>query len=296
MPPASEPLHLLISVADALGAPVLDGLLARMRLDDTVEVDDDSSATPFEIALARAHRLPGEAGRVPWAAFEAGIVGTPCAWFQPCRWQLGLDRVTLADPAELALTEGESRALLAAVQPLLAEDGVTLAYWQPDAWLAQGELFRNLSVWSLPRALHQPLTRDVLALAPTAAQGAQLRRLQAELEMLLHEHSVNQARAIRGCSPVSALWISGAGALEVAHPPNPQVRVARSWDAAAVDELHRALVADGDARLTLCGPRRAITFTCARRLADRISIYLKPLRWQDIRDRLWLSSGRAHEH
>jgi hypothetical protein len=281
---ASEPLHLLISQADAPVAPVLNGLLARMRSNDTVEVDDGCPATPFEIALARAHRLLGEPGCVPWAAFEAGIVGTPCAWLQPCHWQLGLDHVTLADPAELALTGDESRTLLAVVQPLLAEDGVTLTWRRPDTWLAQGELLRGLTTWSMPRALRRPLTRDLLALAPEAAQGAQLSRLQAELEMLLYDHPVNQARQSRGRSPVSALWIAGAGALDAPHLPNPQVRTAPTSE--AVDELRRALDAGSDARVTLCGPRRAITFAPARGLAARISSLLKPLRLQDIRDQL----------
>jgi hypothetical protein len=276
----AAPIHLLIDCATAAAPPAsaLDDVLARMRRMDTLEIGDDSPAMPFEIALARAHGLPGEPGRVPWAAFESGIVGTPCARLQPCHWQPGLDHVTLADPAELALTTDESRALLAAVQPLLAEDGVTLAWQQPNAWLAQGELFRGLATWSMARALPQPLTRDVLALAPTAAQGARLRRLQAEVEMLLHDHPVNEARESQGRWPVNALWIDGAGALDAPRAPNPQVRVAPTPD--AVDELRRALDAHCDARLTLCGPRRAIAFGAARGLMARMSNFLMPGRVQ----------------
>jgi hypothetical protein len=40
-----------------------------------------------------------------------------------------------------------------------------------------------------------------------------LRRLGGEIEMWLHDHSVNDARARRGEPPVTALWLWGAGPL-----------------------------------------------------------------------------------
>lgn len=316
MPPAPEPLHLLIPDAAPLlpeGAPlpalpplpVLGALLARLRRVDTIEVDDDSPATPFETAIARANRLPGEPGRQPWAAFESGTVGTPCAWLRPCHWQLGLDHVTLLDPAALALTEDESRALLAAVQPLLAEDGVALRYIAPDLWLAQGALFRGLTTWSMDRAVQRPLTRDVLALAPTAAQSAHLRRLQTEVQMLLYHHPVNEAREQGRRWPVNALWIGGAGQLDAPLAPAPHVLVEprltqlppdagmeafhAAWqaiDAGSAARLRRVLDAGGDARLTLCGPRRAIGFAPARGLGARISSLLSPQRLLDVRQQL----------
>jgi hypothetical protein len=281
--------------------PALDALLARLRPAGMIEADDDCPATPLELALARAHGLPGAPGRWPWAAFESGVVGTPCAWFRPCHWQLGMGQASLVDPAALALAEDESRALLAAVQPLLAEDGVALRYVRPGAWLAQGELVGGLSAWSMQRALQQPLTREVLAQAPTAAQNAQLRRLQAELQMLLYSHPVNEAREQAGRWPVNALWIDGAGALDAPLAPDSGVQVESrltelppgadaqqiqvAWQAigaSSLAELRRVLDAGGNARLTLCGPRRALTFAPARGLGARIANFVNPARFQDL--------------
>ena len=303
----SEPLHLLIADAAALPdpppLPALSALLARLRPAGSAEADDACPATPLELALARAHRLPGAPGRVPWAAFETGTVGTPCAWLTPCHWQLGLDHARLLDPAALALTEDASRALLAAVAPLLAEDGVTLTFERPDAWLAQGELLRGLHTWSLPRALQRPLTPDLLPQAPTPAHGARLRRLQAEVQMLLHAHPVNQAEARH--VPVNALWIAGAGALDAPLPPNPQVLLERglsqlppqadaaqrraAWqaiDAGSLAQLRRVLAGGGDVRLTLCGPRRAVGCASARGLGAALSKLLRPLRVRDLLSQL----------
>ena len=173
-----ETFHLLIADAhpllpegSALPAlpplPRLEALLRRLQVSDTLTCDDDAPDTPLERALARAHGLPGAPGQVPWAAFDTATLGTPCAWLRPCHWQLGMDHITLLPPEQLPLTEAESRALLAAVQPLLQEDGIALRYVRPDAWLAEGELFRSLATSSMARAAQQPLTRDALAAAPT---------------------------------------------------------------------------------------------------------------------------------
>ncbi len=309
-----EPLHLLIDGAapptdDGAALPPLpplpqlEALLRRLQAAGRIDCGDDAPDTPFERALAQAHGLSGAPGQRPWAAFEQGVVGTPCAWMRPCHWQLGMDHVTLLDPALLALTEVESRALLAAVQPLLAEDGIALHYVRASTWLAQGELLRGLTTWSLARAARQPITRDVLAAAPTPAQGAQLRRLQNECQMLLYPHPVNEAREAARQWPVNALWLDGAGVLDQALAPARGLRVeqrlaqagtdpaaqAAAWqaiDADAVAALRQQLHAGTDVRLTLCGPRQAHSFMAGRGLRFKISSLFKPLRLQDVREQL----------
>jgi hypothetical protein len=50
---------------------------------------------------------------------------------------------------------------------------------------------------------------------PTGPDARALRRLMAELQMLLHEHPVNQRRARAGAPEVNAIWLHGLGS--VAH-------------------------------------------------------------------------------
>ncbi|CAM5787803.1 hypothetical protein OPEN69S_02060 [Ottowia pentelensis] len=315
MPVPFEPLHLLIantalppgtpapSLPELPPLPKLQALLARMRLQTTLEVDEDSPATPFEQALARAHGLPGAPGRVAWAAFETGTVGTPCAWLRPCHWQVGMDQVSLLEPSELALSEAESRALLAALQPLLQDDGLTLRYLAPDRWLAQGELLRDLGTASMARALQQPLTRELLTVAPDPAQGARLRRLQGELEMLLYLQPVNDAREAARRYPVNAVWIEGAGALDAPVPIRPNVRTdtrlqtppastadyLRAWQAIDAEALAPLLAAQrtgAKVELTLCGARRALTLTTVRGLLPGFMNKMHPLRLSHLRNQL----------
>lgn len=312
MPATPEPLHWLIADA-ALPAdspppplpplPHLQALLGRMRVQGVIEADEDSLATPFEQALAGAHGLPGAPGRIAWAAFETGTVGTPCAWLRPCHWQVGMDQVSLLDPHQLALTEAESRALLAALQPLLAEDGLVLRYAAPDRWLAQGELLRGLACASMARALQRPLTPAALTHAPDAKQGAHLRRLQSELQMLLYNQSVNDAREAARRYPVNAIWIEGAGALDASVPIQPGVRTdtrlqtppastseyQRTWqaiDAEVGAPLQAAQRAGTPVQVTLCGARRAIGLASAQGVVHRLLSKIHPQRLQDVRTQL----------
>jgi hypothetical protein len=123
--------------------------------------------------------------------------------------------------------------------------------------------------------------------------------------MLLYHHPVNEAREAARRWPVNALWISGAGVLDAPLPPSPQVLVepglaqlppdcsADDWraawqaiDAGAAAQLRRVLAGGGDARLTLCGPRRAIGFAPARGLGAKISSLLRPQRLTEAREQL----------
>ena len=68
-----------------------------------------------------------------------------------------------------------------------------------------------------------------MAEALPAGQGAPaLRRLSSEIEMWLHDHAVNHARARRGAVPVATLWLWGGGA-----PPAQPTAIARETTDAA---------------------------------------------------------------
>ena len=291
--PLSEPRHLLVANAalppSSLPLPPLPHLatvLALARVERVTEVDDENPATAHELALAHAHGLPGEPGRVAWAAFASGIRGTPCAWLTPAHLQTGLDTVELSAHGPLRLSEADSRALLAACAPLLADDSLAASHAAPGLWLAQGELLDKLRTVSPERAAGRRLTRGQLARADDAAQQRRLARLQSELEMLLASHPLNHAREAAGLPPVNALWLHGAGALPASWTPAPGVLVAAqltelppgdaaadptahaaAWnriDAELAAPLAAALRAGTPVRLTLSGPRRAITLRAER--------------------------------
>jgi hypothetical protein len=289
--------HLLIDDVDSAAAtashaalarlPNLGRLLKCMRLESRQHCPPDGASSPHELALARAHGLSAEPGRIPWAAFETQTIGVPCAWLTPAHLRLGMDNAQLLPPQELQLTEAQSRALLAACAPLLAETGIRLDYAAPTRWLAQGDALADLTSRAPERAARQRrLTRAQLAQAPTPGQRRQWMLLGSELEMLLATHPVNQARSAQRLWPVNAVWLWGAGALPRPHPPAPGVMVAphraqaralphpdpsddalaHAWrriDADCIPALLAAQRAGCSVRITLSGQQSGITLRSA---------------------------------
>ena len=317
----SDTLHLLIPYAagasDAsqqaltgLALPHLDRLLARLTLHESDLGDDDAFSAPHERALARALCLPSAPGRIPWAAHHLHQQGrhdeaTQGAWafVTPCHWEVRTDHVTLADPAQLQLTEDDSRALLAVMAPWFEGDGITLHYDQPTRWLAHGELLADLVSASPERVLH----RDVSHWLPGDQKSHPLRRLHSEMQMLLYTHPFNDAREARRLPPVNAFWVHGAGRLPQApQPPGPPPVVedglqgaalredwaawSTAWqaiDAGALARLDAHVARGATARLTLCGERGALTWhTAPRSLGQRISSIFRPQRFADVREQL----------
>jgi hypothetical protein len=63
--------------------------------------------------------------------------------------------------------------------------------------------------------------RDLDSAMPTGLDAPVLRRLMAELQMLLHGHAVNQRRARRGAPEVNAIWLHGIGGVTRARRGEP---------------------------------------------------------------------------
>lgn len=270
----------------AVKLPHLEQLLARLQAQPGDGGNEHSLSAPHERARARALGLPTADGLIPWAAWyrrqhEAlalatdDSAGSGWAFLSPCHWQVGMDRLTMSGPELPDLSEAESRALLATVQPYLIEDGLTLHYDQPTRWLAHGRLLRDLPSASLDRVLGQSLIEWM----PRVAALADWRRLQNELQMLLYEHPVNEARQARGAQLINSFWLSGTGHLPTERTPAPEPgplqvietlrtpALAQDWaawaqawqavDAQACAQLLSQLQAGGSATLTLCGLRQA---------------------------------------
>lgn len=263
--------------------PSLRALLAAMVPCTRIDCTEDSPSTPCELALAAAHNLPGEPGYIPWAAFETGTAGLPCAFVKLCHLQVGADHILLSPAESLTVDPETSSALMAAMAPYFLEDGITLRAHGvvPGTWLATGEPFRHLRTLSTDQLAGRQLTRSMLEAAGKPADGsaALLRRLQNEMQMLLYTHPVNEARQQQRLLPVNSFWVSGAGVLETKISASPQVRVesrlraaslsanpnahAAAWqqvDADSCAELLARLRAGEPVRLTLCGKRAAQTF------------------------------------
>ena len=292
-------MHLIIPYAasHALNGPEvwagmqLPQLQTLLSLLQRQQVLQDPSPTalhlPHERLQAQALGWPLEAPTLPWAAWHRAQQGQqsaePQAWMTPCHWQIGMDQVVMADPAHLRLSDEESQHLLQAMQPFLQEDGLQVTWHSALMWHAQGALLADLPTASLDRVIGQNV-KDWMLQHPAARP---LQRLQSEMQMLLYNHPVNDARDARRQHTVNAFWLHGAGKLSAtapaaAPPMTAAVTVSdalrasalhgdlqawrQAWqqlDATAVADLLQHVKATGQATISLCSEHAAHTYTDA---------------------------------
>lgn len=282
------------SVFEGLRLPHLKALLVNLQ-DKHTERDGDTNPShmPHERVHARAlgWDTSNAQAELPWAAHENArhpittalatspeSKALPQAWMTPCHWQIGMDQVVMTDPEHLHLSSNESQQLLQAMQQFLQEDGLQVTWRSPLLWHAQGPLLANLPTASLDRVIGQNV-KDWMPQHPAARP---LQRLQSEMQMLLYNHPVNDARDARRQHTVNAFWLHGAGVLPP-DTPNPTVVVttpalrasalhgnAQAWqqawqqlDASAVADLLRHVKATGQGTLSLCSEHTAHTYTAA---------------------------------
>lgn len=303
-------MHLLIPFAAPLSAPgrqaastlvlpQLQSLLGRLTLVLRDEADEWSLSPPHERALARALGLQGGSGLLPWAARQAqadGVDTGDLAWglLTPAHWHLGTEQVSLIDPVQLVLDEATSRALLDAVLPLFTGDGYLLRWGAPLRWYVAHEMLAALPCASLDRVVG----RNVDAWLGSDPAARRVRRLQAEVQMLLHTHPINEERQARGLLPVNSFWLSGCGVAQAATGTPPVVddrlrapALADDWaawvkawdtlDAGPLATLNQAAQAGQPVQLTLCGEKASATWASAPRsmLARLLGLVSKPAVW-----------------
>jgi hypothetical protein len=178
------------------------------------------------------------------------------------------------------LSDEESQQLLQAMQPFLQEDGLQVTWHSALLWHAQGAMLADLPTPSLDRVIGQNV-KDWLPDHPAARP---LQRLQSEMQMLLYNHPVNDARDARKQYTVNAFWLHGAGTLPISGPVSapPSVTVSttlrsaalhgqvqawqQAWqqlDATAVADLLQHVKTTGQGTLSLCSEHTAHTYTAA---------------------------------
>lgn len=307
----SEPCqHALERLRPPDALPRLSQLLARMQALSRIEGDEYALAMPHERLLAQAMGWSEADGLQPWGAWWATQDGlslpTDRCWalLSPGHWLMGREHFTLLDPAGLGLGEPESRELMQALQPFFEEDGWSLQWGAATRWYASHPELDGLSTASLDRVIGR--NPDLwLAEDPDGHPLARkLRRLQAEAQMLLYHHPLNEGRAEAGLATVNSFWVSGVGrAPSRMHHPDHMVVVDAlrapmlagdmpawldAWQRVDREVLPAVLSAvdqGGAPLLTLCGERHAVTWGvgAGAGLGERLLGGLKRLAGRSVR-------------
>jgi hypothetical protein len=182
---ASSGKAALNEALDTLYLPNLQNLLRQMAC-----VSRSSILTQGDDAFLMPHESACEIwGIQPTSGAQACIT--------PCHWQVGMNEVIMLNPAEMGLSEDESKQLLAAIQPYFQEDGLEVVYESPLIWQAKSQLFEGLPFASLDRVVGQNV-KPWMPDASKAPHAKSLQRLQSEMQMLMYQHPVNDQRSLEG--------------------------------------------------------------------------------------------------
>jgi hypothetical protein len=129
----------------------------------------------------------------------------------PVHLVLQRDSFSLAAPAPLMLEKDEIEALTASLNKHFSFDDKALAnltfFWHENTWFLRLEKHPQIETYSPKLAMN----KDISAFAPTGVGAMAWAAFTNEVQMLLFEHPVNQAREAKQLPIVNSLWCYGGG-------------------------------------------------------------------------------------
>ena len=194
--------RLLEAATPGLVLPALQTLLAR----------GTRIARPDEGTEAALCAACGIARQQDWPLAPITLVADGGAgegyWLRadPVHLRVMRDRIVLADSSSFVLSQQEADALAASIGQHFGDDLRVLPL-HPTHWYLQVALAPDLRTTPLSVVSG----RDIQPLQPQGEDARRLRGVLNELQMLLFEHPVNQAREARGELPVNSVWLWGGG-------------------------------------------------------------------------------------
>lgn len=146
----------------------------------------------------------------PIAALSAladGLDTQKSFWLRADPVQLVADHQTIfmLGTRQLDLTAAETTLLLSELNAYLMRDHLVLHAPHPERWYLQLDAPIGMKTHSPYDAMQQGIT----ACLPTGPQQQKWRALFTELQMLLHQSPINQARLAAGKPVVNAVWFWG---------------------------------------------------------------------------------------
>ena len=207
---------------NSLKVPNLRKLLTTSQIKWSEKLTPDSYNTPFENIFARFLEWPIEEGRLPFAqmrAIERELINKTAnsdgewALITLCNWNVQQGQVSFtADAQSLGITHAESAPILKDMQPYFKEASSELFFdsnLKEGQWLAFSPHFKALSCASVDKVKGLAIDDYLIGKGPSSSHPSsnKLRRLQNEMQMLLYNHPINDARSVH----INSFWISGCG-------------------------------------------------------------------------------------
>ena len=226
--------RLLDAAAPNLRLPALEALLARGTRQGFA-TEGVEAALCETLGIARQQDWPlapislqgdgGNAGTDYWLRAD------------PVHLQVMRDRIVLAGGSIPDLGRDQAEALAGSLQAHFGAE-FDLRVPQPQRWYLRLPEPPRLATTPLPCAAG----RDIEPLLPRGADALRFRTRLNELQMVLHDHPVNQAREARGQAAVNSLWLWGGGTLPRVSPCHLRIATENADARALADYAGATLV------------------------------------------------------
>jgi hypothetical protein len=174
---------------------------------------------------------PGTLGRFPagpctYAASTGDRPRGTWARAEPAHLIAALDHLELAAPVPLPLSPDESAMLRESLDENLHGSGFRLHSFGGEEWLCECPT-ELVCTAAEPQ---EAIGCDLRQWLPTGRDARQVQARVNELQMVLHEHPVNERRAERGLLTVNSVWLWGFGAAgETSGKPGAALATDDAW-------------------------------------------------------------------
>lgn len=133
----------------------------------------------------------------------------------PVHLRVQRDHVILADSGTFSISQAEAEQLTATLNAHFQDEGFVFYPMRPDRWY--------LGMAQAPDLTTSPITQvighNIDPWLPRGGEGLKWHRYFNEIQMLFHDHPVNEARAAAGDLPVNSIWLWGGGTMPTLQAP-----------------------------------------------------------------------------
>jgi len=193
------PQELAAYIGTDLHLPALEKLLARGR-SEALNIDSPEAWLCNKFGI-------DESSIAPITLLADGIQPGSHYWLRadPVGITMQKDQVILR--SDIALVAGEAARLCESLNAHFAVEGLQFYAPHPQRWYLKLEQPPAITTFSLPQAAGASMHEYL----PFGENALRWHRISNEIQMLFHEHGVNQAREREGKHPVNGVWFWGGG-------------------------------------------------------------------------------------
>jgi hypothetical protein len=219
-------LHPFPDSAERARFPALRRFLSRSRTSAAHESLEGVLLEQFGVARQRDWPI------APLARLGDGESPDDSYWIaaDPVHLRADRDALLLVDASRFQLDSEDARTLVEALNRHFGPAELYFSAPNPTRWYAR--VAQAADIEAIP--LREAAGCNVDQLLPRGKDALAWHRIFNEVQMLLHNHPLNEAREARGELPVNSVWFWGGGTL----PRSVQGRWAHVW---ANDALSRGL-------------------------------------------------------